>query len=143
MNKKVLIVHGPNLHLLGQREPEIYGKNSLESINEKLKNKAKKLGLDIDVFQSNQEGEIIDKITKTQYHFLIINPAAYTHTSIAIRDAIAAIKKPSIEVHLSNIQKREDFRKKSLISAVVTGTICGLGESSYYLALEAASSFLE
>ncbi|MFO8052762.1 MAG: type II 3-dehydroquinate dehydratase [Candidatus Omnitrophota bacterium] len=142
MNKKILVIHGPNLHLLGQREPGVYGKTSLEDINKKLVVKAKKLGFTVSTYQSNQEGQIIDKITKSSYDLLIINPAAYTHTSIAIRDALAAIKKPVIEVHLSNIYKREDFRKKSLISDVATGTISGFGENSYYLAIQAAEALL-
>lgn len=140
---KILVIHGPNLHLLGQREPETYGKKTLETINKTLAEKAKKLGLQLSAYQSNQEGQIVDKVTSSDYDLLIINPAAYTHTSIAIRDAIAAIKQPTIEVHLSNIYKREDFRKKSLISDVAAGTISGFGENSYYLAVEAASTLLK
>ncbi len=143
MDKKILVVHGPNLHLLGQREPGIYGTASLEDINKKIEIEANQLGLDVETYQSNQEGEIIDKITRTEYSLLIINPAAYTHTSIAIRDAIAAIKQPVIEVHLSNIYKREDFRKKSLISDIATGSISGFGENSYYLAIQASSALLK
>ncbi len=143
MPKKVLVIHGPNLHLLGQREPDIYGKKSLDDINKSIKAKAGNIGIETQTYQSNQEGEIVDKITKTEYDILIINPAAYTHTSVAIRDALAAIKQPTIEVHLSNIYKREDFRKKSLISDVVTGTISGFGESSYYLAIQAAATLLK
>ncbi|MCF7873687.1 MAG: type II 3-dehydroquinate dehydratase [Candidatus Omnitrophica bacterium] len=142
MSKKILVVHGPNLHLLGQREPNIYGKTTLEDINKKISAKAKKAGLDADTYQSNQEGQIIDKITQTNSELIIINPAAYTHTSIAIRDALAAIEQPVIEVHLSNIYKREEFRKKSLISGVATGTISGFGENSYYLAVQAAAVLL-
>jgi 3-dehydroquinate dehydratase-2 len=140
MNKTILVLHGPNLHLLGQREPDVYGNTSLENINKKINAKAKSAGIVVDTYQSNQEGQIIDKITKSDYDLIIINPAAYTHTSIAIRDALAAIKKPAIEVHLSNIYKREDFRKKSLISDVVLGTISGFGENSYYLAIDAAAA---
>ncbi len=143
MSKKILVVHGPNLHLLGQREPGIYGTNQLKDINLKISQRAKGLKLTANFFQSNQEGEIIDKITKSEYDLLIINPAAYTHTSIAIRDAVAAIKQPAIEVHLSNIYQREDFRKKSLISGVATGTIAGFKENSYYLAVEAAAILLK
>ncbi|MCF7869835.1 MAG: type II 3-dehydroquinate dehydratase [Candidatus Omnitrophica bacterium] len=142
MNKKILVVHGPNLHLLGQREPDIYGKTTLEDINKELSLQAKKIGIAISTYQSNQEGQIIDKITQSGSNLIIINPAAYTHTSVAIRDALAAIEQPVIEVHLSNIYKREDFRKKSLISDVVTGTISGFGENSYYLALQAAAVLL-
>jgi 3-dehydroquinate dehydratase-2 len=140
MNKTILVLHGPNLHLLGQREPDVYGNTSLANINKKINAKAKSAGIAVDTYQSNQEGQIIDKITKSDYDLIIINPAAYTHTSIAIRDALAAIKKPAIEVHLSNIYKREDFRKKSLISDVVLGTISGFGENSYYLAIDAAAA---
>jgi 3-dehydroquinate dehydratase II len=143
MNKKILVIHGPNLHLLGQREPDIYGKTTLEDINKKLSQQAKKIEIAISTYQSNQEGQIIDKITQSDSNLIIINPAAYTHTSIAIRDALAAIEQPVIEVHLSNIYKREDFRKKSLISDVVTGTISGFGENSYYLALQAAAVILK
>lgn len=143
MSKKILVVHGPNLHLLGQREPDIYGKTTLEEINKNINIQAKKIGFSISTYQSNQEGEIIDKITKDNYDLLIINPAAYTHTSIAIRDALTAIKQPVIEVHLSNIYKREDFRKKSLVSDIATGTISGFGENSYYLAIKAAAGLLK
>ncbi len=143
MNKKILVVHGPNLHLLGQREPKIYGKATLADIDKNLKAEAERLGVALSTYQSNQEGQIIDKITESGFDLLIINPAAYTHTSVAIRDSLAAIEKPVIEVHLSNIYKREDFRKKSLISDVVTGTIGGFGQDSYYLALKAAKSLLK
>jgi len=141
--KKILIVHGPNLHLLGKREPDIYGNFSLADLNRELRAKAKKNKLTIEIVQSNSEGEIVEKITKTKYDFLIINPAAYTHTSVAIRDALLGVDKPAIEVHISNIYRREDFRKKSLISDVVSGVIGGLGKWSYLLALEAAVAFLK
>tara|TARA_Y100000031_G_C8108967_1_gene332498 strand:+ start:286 stop:750 length:465 start_codon:yes stop_codon:yes gene_type:complete len=140
---KVLVIHGPNLHLLGKREPDIYGNFSLKEIDSDLKAEAKKNNLGIQIYQSNSEGQIVEKITKTKYHFLIINPAAYTHTSVAIRDAILGVDKPAIEVHLSNIYKREDFRKKSLVSDVVLGGIYGLGKESYSLALKAALTFLK
>ncbi len=138
--KKVLVIHGPNLNLLGQREPDVYGNINLADINAKMEAKAKELGMDIKIAQSNHEGEIIDTIHQAMNwaDCLIINPGAYTHTSVAIRDAIAAINVPSIEVHLSNIYKREDFRQKSFIAPVVVGQISGFGENSYYLALEAA-----
>lgn len=139
---KILVIHGPNLHLLGKREPKIYGKFTLNEINKELKTKAEENGVEIEIIQSNSEGEIVEKITNTDYDFLIINPAAYTHTSVAIRDALLGVNKPAIEVHLSNIYKREDFRKKSLISDVVLGVIGGLGNLSYFLALEAAIAFL-
>ena len=139
---KVLVIHGPNLHLLGKRETNIYGKVTLDNINLELERLAKINNLLIEICQSNAEGDIVEKITKTEYNFLIINPAAYTHTSVAIRDAILAVNKPAIEVHLSNIYKREEFRKISLISDIVIGSISGLGQWSYFLALEAASLFL-
>jgi 3-dehydroquinate dehydratase-2 len=139
---KILVVHGPNLHLLGRRETRIYGRFTLEEINRELKTIAKKYGICLQIFQSNSESEIIEKITGTYYDFLIINPAAYTHTSVAIRDALLAINKPIIEVHISNIFKREDFRRKSLISDIALGVITGLGKKSYLLALEAAIYFL-
>lgn len=141
--KKVLIVHGPNLHLLGKREPDIYGNFSLAELNKELRAKAKKAKLRLEIIQSNSEGEIVEKITKSKYDFLVINPAAYTHTSVAIRDALLGVNRPTIEVHISNIYRREDFRKKSLISDVVGGIIGGLGKWSYLLALEAAVAFLK
>jgi len=139
---KVLIIHGPNLHLLGKREKNIYGSFTLKELEKELKEKGKKLGLEVINFQSNFEGEIVEKITKAEYDFLIINPAGYTHTSVTIRDAILAREKPTIEVHISNIFSREPFRQKSLISDAVKGVICGLGKNSYFLALEAAQIFL-
>ena len=138
----ILVIHGPNLHLLGKREVSIYGEESLKSINAALKKKAEELNLSINIFQSNHEGEIVSKITEEEYDILIINPAAYTHTSVAIRDAILAVNKPAIEVHLSNIYKREDFRRKSLISDVSYGVISGFGKNSYLLALAAAKEIL-
>lgn len=141
--KKILILHGPNLHLLGKREPDIYGSFSLVDLNCELKAKAKKKKVNIAIFQSNSEGELVEKITNSKYDFLIINPAAYTHTSVAIRDALLGVDKPTIEVHISNIYRREEFRKKSLVSDVVLGIISGLGKESYLLALEAAVTFLK
>lgn len=140
---KILVIHGPNLRLLGRREPQIYGKFTLAEINTQMRNIAKKHNVEIEIFQSNSESEIVDKITESRYNFLIINPAAYTHTSVAIRDSLLGINKPAIEVHLSNIYKREEFRRKSLISDVVIGVITGLGKQSYLLALEAAIDFLK
>jgi len=140
--KKILVIHGPNLHLLGNREPQIYGNFTLENINKNLNTIAKKSQVSLNILQSNSEGEIVEKITAGGYDILIINPAAYTHTSIAIRDAILAVNKPAIELHLSNIYKREEFRKKSLISDIVIGMISGFGENSYYLALDAALKLL-
>ena len=138
---KILVIHGPNLHLLGKREPDIYGSFTLSQIDAELKFRAEQNNLAIETFQSNSEGEIVDKITNANHDFLIINPAAYTHTSIAIRDALLGVNKPAIEVHLSNIYKREDFRKKSLINDVVLGIIVGFGKKSYFLALDAAITF--
>lgn len=142
-NNKILVIHGPNLHLLGRREPQIYGKFTLKDINAELQKEAKQKGLALKVLQSNSEGDIVEKITNSKYDLLIINPAAYTHTSVAIRDAILAVNKPVIEVHLSNIYKREDFRKKSLISDIAIGVITGFGPLSYTLALTAAAQFLK
>lgn len=142
-NNKILVIHGPNLHLLGKREPDIYGNVTLNDINKELKSRAKTKNINVETIQSNSEGTIVDKITSGKYDFLIINPAAYTHTSVAIRDALSAINKPAIEVHISNIYKREDFRKKSLISDVVLGVISGFGKHSYVLALDAAITLLK
>ena len=140
--KKVLIIHGPNLNLLGQREPDVYGPVSMADINTKLEEKARALDMELKIVQSNHEGEIVTAIQQamTWADCIIINPAAYTHTSVAIRDAISSINIPTIEVHLSNIYKREDFRQKSFIAPVCVGQISGFGENSYYLALEAASN---
>ena len=137
--QKVMVIHGPNLNMLGKREPDIYGKNTLEEINSKLEKLGKKLGIDADTFQSNYEGAIVEKIHETsgKYKGLIINPAAYTHTSIAIRDALLLLDIPVIEVHLSNIYKREPFRHKSMIADIVTAQIAGFGVQGYIMALEA------
>ncbi len=139
--KKVLVIHGPNLNLLGRREPEVYGKEGLEKINNEISREAKNLDLSVDFFQSNSEGEIVDKIQQSAEGFsiIIINPAAYTHTSVAIRDALLAVHLPAIEVHLSNIYKREEFRKKSFISDIVIGQISGFGAYGYILAIKAAA----
>lgn len=135
---RILVLNGPNLHILGKREPEIYGECTLPKLKKLIAAKARELGLELEQVQTNSEGKMVDIITRAGFDFLIINPAAYTHTSVAIRDAILAVNKPAIEVHISNIYKREDFRKTSLISDVVTGVISGLGTMSYLLALEAA-----
>lgn len=137
---RILVIHGPNLNLLGEREPEVYGKVSLAQINANLKKLAKENRAEITIMQSNHEGDIVDVIgnAKGAADVIIINPAAYTHTSVAIRDAIAAGKIPVIEVHLSNIYGREDFRSKSLISPVAVGQISGFGADSYTLAFHAA-----
>ena len=139
--KKILIVHGPNLNLLGQREKDIYGKTTLAEINAQLQAIARKEGVELDIVQSNHEGEIVDAIgnaKKNGIAAIVINPAAYTHTSVAIRDAILAVELPAIEVHLSNIYKREEFRHKSLIAPVSYGQITGFGVDSYVLGLQAA-----
>jgi len=140
--KKILVIHGPNLGLLGKREPGIYGKTTLKQINTELLKNAKKHRISLIIKQSNVEGEIVNFITKNKYSGLLINPAAYTHTSVAIRDAIAAMGLPAIEVHLSNIHSREEFRHKSLISPVTKGTIMGFGPKSYILGLEALISLI-
>jgi 3-dehydroquinate dehydratase-2 len=139
---KVLVIHGPNLNLLGKREKGIYGTKSLEEINREVLSLASELRIKVRTAQLNSEGEILDAIQKGNYDVLIINPAAYTHTSVAIRDAIAAVDKPAIEVHLSNIHKREDFRRKSFIAGVAVGQISGFGSDSYLLALRAAKNIL-
>lgn len=142
---KILVINGPNLNLLGDREKENYGEITLDKINEELSILASELGVEIDFFQSNFEGEIVDKIQKAKDNFngIIINPAAYTHTSIAIRDAILAIKTPAIEVHLSNIHSREEFRQKSFVAPVCIGQIAGFKKDSYTLALRAMVNYLK
>lgn len=144
MKKKVLVVHGPNLNLLGEREKGIYGDLTLNKINEQLSKEAKVLGLEVDFFQSNHEGELVSKIQEARQKFqgIILNPAAYTHTSVALRDAVAAISIPVIEVHLSNIYSREDFRHHSYIAPVAKGQIAGFGAQSYVLALKAMKEIL-
>lgn len=144
--RKILIIHGPNLNLLGQREVDVYGKVTLEEINSSLKKIAKKEKLTLKILQSNHEGEIVDVIGKAKkqgFSAIVINPAAYTHTSVAIRDAVAASGLPTIEVHLSNIYSREEFRQHSLTAAVTTGQICGFGINSYCLGLLAASRIIK
>ena len=139
---KLLIIHGPNLNLLGKREPGIYGSLTLAQINDMIHSKAAEMGLEADTMQSNSEAEIIGMIHTGDFDLLIINPAAYTHTSIAIRDAIAAVGKPAIEVHISNIHGREEFRKRSFIAEVAIGQISGFGVESYLLAILAAKKLL-
>ncbi|OIP98640.1 MAG: type II 3-dehydroquinate dehydratase [Zetaproteobacteria bacterium CG2_30_46_52] len=134
-NLNIQVIHGPNLNMLGSREPGHYGTQSLADINEELIALGDKLNVRVTTFQSNHEGEIVDKIQQLKVDGLIINPAAYTHTSIAIRDALLAVKIPFIEVHLSNIHRREDFRHKSMLVDVATAVVAGFGAQSYSLAL--------
>ena len=142
--RKILVIHGPNLNLLGKREIDVYGKVTIEEINRDLKKIASAKKITLTIVQSNYEGEIVDLIGKSKgkYGAILINPAAYTHTSVAIRDAISAVKVPTVEIHLSNIYGREEFRHKSLISPVARGQICGFGKMSYLLGLEAAISLI-
>ena len=134
---KILIVNGPNLNLLGTREPEVYGTLTLEKINAELEILAKELGVELEFFQSNVEGEIVNAIQAARGDCagIVINPAAYTHTSVAIRDAISAVSLPAVEIHISNVHAREEFRKNSLIAPVCVGQIAGFGLDSYRLAM--------
>jgi 3-dehydroquinate dehydratase-2 len=136
----ILFLNGPNLNLLGQREPDVYGHATLADIEAKVRERAKALGVKVDFRQSNLEGELVDWIqqAKGKFDVIVLNAAAYTHTSIALRDAIAAVGVPTIEIHLSNIHAREEFRHKSLIAPVCWGQISGFGQKSYLLALEAS-----
>lgn len=140
----ILVIHGPNLNLLGKREPNIYGKLTLDEINANIRGEANNLGIAVEFVQSNHEGYIVDAIQQAEgkNKGIIINAAAFTHYSIAIRDALAAISVPAIEVHLSNIYKREEFRHHSVISSVVYGQISGFGSDSYLLALEAVARLI-
>ncbi len=137
---KILFLNGPNLNLVGQREPEIYGHQTLADIEQAVRAKAAKLGAEIDFRQSNLEGELVDWIqqAKGKFDVIVLNAAAYTHTSLALRDAVSAVGIPTIEVHLSNIHAREEIRHKSMIAPVCRGQILGFGPHSYILALEAA-----
>ena len=137
--KKIMIINGPNLNMLGVREPDIYGRETLDTLMEKISDKADKLGVQAEFFQSNIEGEIINTIHKCHNNFdgIVINPGAFTHYSYAIRDALASVSAPAIEVHISHIHKREEFRHKSVTAAECTGQICGLGTDGYLYALEA------
>ena len=136
---RILVLHGPNLNLLGTREPEIYGSTTLDDINERIAERAAEAGIETAFYQSNHEGDLVDAIQQAnhKFDFIIFNAAAFTHYSIAIRDAIAAIDVPVIEVHLSNIHQREEFRHTSVLAPVAMGQICGLGVESYLAALEA------
>lgn len=141
----ILVIHGPNLNMLGTREPDVYGRETLANIDSALLEEAKKLGASLKTYQSNSEGGLVTAVQEAEdwAEVIIINPAAYTHTSIALRDAIAAVRIPAIEVHLSNVHAREDFRHHSYISPVTVGLISGFGADSYRLALHAAIKLLE
>jgi len=144
-HSSVLVIHGPNLNMLGRREPEIYGHQSLDEINAGLLSLGEKLGLEIETFQSNHEGEIVERIQQAvgSCDGILINPAAYTHTSIAIRDALSLLDIPVVEIHLSNIYKREPFRHKSLIAGIATARISGFGAQGYLLGLEGLANLID
>jgi len=141
---KILVIHGPNLNMLGTREPELYGKTTLDEINKNLETVGEAKGLSVETFQSNHEGDIVDKIQQAigTYSGLIINPAAFTHTSIAIRDALLLLDIPIIEVHISNIEKRESFRRTSMIADICTQRLSGFGVKGYTMALEAMAKMI-
>lgn len=142
---RILLIHGPNLNLLGSRETSVYGVDTLDSVNEECRKLAHELGIDLDIRQTNSEGEIVDLIQGAAHTAkgIVINPGAYTHYSIAIRDAIAAVKLPAVEVHLSNIYAREDFRHNSVIAPVAAGQISGFGPDSYLLGIRAILGLIE
>lgn len=142
---RVLVIHGPNLNLLGEREPEVYGRTRLSDIDRELKELGAELGIEVESFQSNGEGEIVTRIQQARGKIdaLLINPAAYTHTSVAIRDAILALDVPTVEVHLSNVYRREPMRHRSTIADIVVGRIMGFGAQSYALALRSVRSLVE
>lgn len=143
---KLLVLHGPNLNLLGVREPEIYGRDTLAAINNRLAQHAQAAGHELDWYQSNAEHELIGRIHQArdeQIAYLLINPGAFTHTSVALRDALAAVAIPFIELHMSNVHAREPFRRHSYLSDLAVGVICGFGSDSYRLALDAAIAKLE
>ncbi|HUF43570.1 MAG TPA: type II 3-dehydroquinate dehydratase [Verrucomicrobiae bacterium] len=143
--KKILVLNGPNLNLLGTRQPEIYGKLTLAEINQKVRALAKDLGVEVEIRQSNHEGELVTWIQEAPKKFgaIVINPAAYTHSSIAMRDAITAVGIPTVEIHLSNIHKRETFRRHSYIAEAAVGQIAGFGVESYLLGIRAAAQLIQ
>ena len=145
MNNKIIIINGPNLNLLGEREQSQYGSDTFEELKEKCLTKSKEIGLEVNLTQSNLEGEIVNIIqeARKEYKGMIINAAGFTHTSVAIRDALSLFKKPIIELHISNIYKREEFRHKSLISDIATGGIFGLGTEGYILAIISIQKIFE
>lgn len=142
---KILLLNGPNLNLLGTREPEKYGNKTLNDIENNLKDIAQKQNIQLECYQSNHEGDLIDKIQQAKNNFdgIILNAGGYTHTSVAIRDAIAGVQMPTVEIHLTNIHAREEFRHNSLIAPVCIGQICGFGAKSYELGLDALINYLE
>ena len=144
MTNRILIINGPNLNLLGEREQSQYGSVTFDEVKEKCLKKSKELNINLDFIQSNIEGEIVTIIqeARKKYNGMIINAAGFTHTSVSIRDALDIFKKPIIELHISNIYKREEFRHKSMISGVATGVICGLGSNGYILAINAMQELL-
>lgn len=143
--KKILLIHGPNLNLTGIREPGIYGRNSLAAINEEVVFKCRQLGMECSVFQSNSEGALIDRLHAAMEDCdgIIINAGAYTHYSYALRDAISAVRLPAVEVHMSNIHAREEFRHHSVIAPVCAGSIAGFGKNSYLLAVDAVKALID
>ena len=142
---RILVIHGPNLNMLGKREVDIYGKTTLDDINQQLEDRGKELGFAVETFQSNHEGEIVEKLQQAMKacRGIIINPAAYTHTSVAIRDALLLLNVPIIEIHLSNIDKRESFRRTSMVADIATGRLAGFGAHGYVLALEAMVELID
>lgn len=144
MNVRVLVLHGPNLNLLGKREPEVYGRLTLEEVDRLIRERARELGLEVEIRQSNHEGVLLDLIHAAPGRFdaLVINPGALTHYSLSLRDAIAAVGLPTVEVHLSNVYARERFRRRSVTAPVCQGVVAGFGVQSYLLALEAASQMV-
>lgn len=143
--KKILVLHGPNLNLLGRRQPEIYGRLTLEQINQRIRELARELGVEVETRQSNNEGELVSWVHEASGRFgaIVINAGAYTHSSVALRDALVAVGLPAVEVHISNIYKREEFRRRSTIAEVAVGQITGFGVHSYLLGLRAALECLQ